>query len=175
MANWKFLSLYPNSIGVLDSKTTLNVNDVIVINDSEDSNIIKSSKIDNLLNVNPYGLNYQIQKSLARSTTTSSTYQDKVTLTTGSLTGTYRVSWFCLLDNNVSISTVRLYNNTDSSAVGDVQYFKPSNKDVIAPHYGFDTVVFTGSSKVFKLQYRDNDGGKEVGIRDAKVEIWRVS
>lgn len=121
-----------------------------------------------------FGNDYQTQVSLSRSSTTSSIPQTKVTLTTPALTGTYRLNWQAALDNNVSISCIRLYNDTDEEIVGIEQCYKAPHKDCKLTLSGFGNVVFSGSLKVFKLQYHDEQGNHEVGIQDAKIEIWRV-
>ncbi len=46
-----------------------------------------------------FGAGYTFQESTARSTTTSTTYQTKVTLTTPSAAGTYMVMFSCVIDN----------------------------------------------------------------------------
>lgn len=125
-----------------------------------------------------FGSNYQTAISTARSTTTSATMQDKTTLTTGALTGTYRVGWCSVIDAATASNKLveaQLYNVTDAAVVGAVQIQRPS---AATPRHfagGFAEVVFTGAAKTFKIQYRSPDGSTTVGIQDARIELWRVS
>lgn len=123
-----------------------------------------------------FGANYQTAISLARSTTTSATMQDKTTLTTGALTGTYRVHWTAVVDVATASSEVqaRLYNVTDATVIGVVQDIRirlTTERHVCS---GFAEVVFTGAAKTFKIQFASPNGSTTVGIQDARIELWRV-
>ncbi|UCG53158.1 MAG: hypothetical protein JSW58_06290 [Candidatus Latescibacterota bacterium] len=123
-----------------------------------------------------FGADYQREESLAESQTTLNTYQDKVTLTTPALTGTYRVGWSAMFNNNDKAGFGRLYNVTDAVVIGDeipVRF-----KDSADKYWPFGTaheVLFTGASKTFKVQWRDGAGGQTQSIKDAYIEFWRVS
>lgn len=123
-----------------------------------------------------FGQDYQTAISLARSTTTSTTFQTKVTLTTPTLTGTYRVGWVSVIDhNNTGDSTeVRLQNITDGVTVGVIRRVEPKDVDDRVTEGGFAEVVFTGAAKTFEIQWREQDG-TTAGIQDARIEIWRVA
>ena len=123
-----------------------------------------------------FGQDYQTEVSLARSTTTNSTFQTKLTLTTPSLTGTYRLGWCSIIDQSNTGDSVeaRLQNTTDASTVGAIQRIEPKDTDNRVFAGGFGEVVFTGSAKTFQIQWREQDGST-AGIQDARIEIWRVS
>jgi len=123
-----------------------------------------------------FGAGYQTEIDLGRDTTTSTSWQDKVTLTTPALeAGTYRISWHAVVDQSSVADDVqaRLYNVTDAAVVGAEQS-KESKEDTdrIAVS-GFAEVIFAGVAKSFKIQYRQQRGGT-AGIQDARIEIWRV-
>lgn len=124
-----------------------------------------------------FGNNYQTAVSLAKSTTTSATMQDKDTLTTGALTGTYRVGWMAVLDIGAANKEVaaQLYNVTDAVVVGVTQDYRPTQTTTKVFCGGFAEVVFTGAAKTFKIQFSSPDGSTTVGIQDARIELWRVS
>ena len=127
-------------------------------------------------NAGVFGADYQSIISSGRSTTTSSTFQSKVSLVTPALTGTYRVGWTAIVDcSSASTSNeYRLYNTTDTALIGGliVMEFKdPSNRDCVG---GFAEVVFTGSSKTFQIQHRVQSANTS-GIQEARIELWRVS
>lgn len=122
-----------------------------------------------------FGKDYQVEKVDARATTTSATYQTRVTLTTPALTGTYRVRGHAMIDDPSSLGKMRLRNDTDAVNIGGEVIHKASDANERRPYDMLDTVVFTGSAKTFKLQWADVSGGNTQGICYAKIEIWRVS
>ncbi len=150
--------------------------DVLLIEDSADSNNKKKVTVGSLPS-SVFGADYQTAISTARSTTTSATMQDKTTLTTGALTGTYRVGWCSVIDSAAANKLVeaQLYNVTDAAVVGAVQIQRPSLATPRMVAGGFAEVVFAGAAKTFKIQYRSTDGSTTVGIQDARIELWRVS
>ena len=123
-----------------------------------------------------FGQDYQTAISVARETTTSTTFQVKVTLTTPTLTGTYRVGWHAVVDqsNAQDKCWVQLYNTTDAAVVGVLQVQEPKDSNNRIAVGGFAEVVFSGAAKSFEIQWRQQ-GGNTAGIQDARIEIWRVS
>jgi len=125
-----------------------------------------------------FGQDYQTAISVARDTTTSTTFQIKVTLTTPILTGTYRVGWHSVIDlaRTDRDGEFQLYNATDASTVGVVQQLEVKDIDNKTVVGGFAEVVFSSESKSFEIQYRrSSSGSTTVGIEDARIEFWRVS
>lgn len=123
-----------------------------------------------------FGDDYQGAGSRARSTTTSSSFQTKVTLTTPVLTGTYRVVWQAVIDqtNTQDSVEVRLQNTTLGSSVGTFQRMEPKDIDNQIFAGGAGGVVFAAQTMDFEIQWRQQDGST-AGIQDAVIEIWRVS
>jgi len=123
-----------------------------------------------------FGADPQIGVSEGTSTTTSSTMQDKVTLTTPALTGTYRVSFFCeiMIGNANARHQCRLYNVTDAAELC-FDDTRPSLASMYAARGGFQYVTFSGAAKTFKIQFASQGGSATVTIRRARLELWRVS
>jgi len=123
-----------------------------------------------------FGEDYQTAVSLARSTTTSTDFQTKTTLTTPALTGTYRIGWHSIVDQNSVADKVeaRLQNVTDGITVGVTNRHEPQDATNRIAVGGFAEVVFSGVAKTFQIQYRQQDGST-AGIQDARIEIWRVA
>ena len=118
---------------------------------------------------------YRPAASLSRSTTTSSTFQTKTTLTTPAyVSGTYRVSWYALIDNNSDLGEFRLRNITDGIDQTGIVVWKANDSNEFHPIGGFAEVVFAGIAKAFAIQFRDQSGGNVQGIQQARIEIWRV-
>jgi ABC-type molybdate transport system substrate-binding protein len=116
---------------------------------------------------------YQSASVSARTSTTLSSFQTKLQLVTPALTGTYRVGWSALVDNIGPLGEAQLYNVTDASVVGGVRIYSLSagqRRDVGSP----EEIVFTGASKTLEIQFRDVAGGNTQGIRNARIELWKV-
>jgi hypothetical protein len=125
-----------------------------------------------------FGQDYQTAISVPISTTTSTTFQTKIALTTPSLTGTYRVGWTSLIGSSTTTDQVqvRLYNVTDGSAIGPDQPYAPNHADNRVLAAGFAEVVFAGASKTIEIQFRRRSlAVVAVGIEGARIEIWRAS
>lgn len=125
-----------------------------------------------------FGNDYQSAVSLARSTTTSATFQTKATLTTPALTGTYRIGWKAAIDNTgtpaANLGEFRLQNTTDATTVGTTRVYQAKASACRDLTGGLAEVVFAGVAKTFEIQFRDQAGGNTQGIEDARIEIWRV-
>jgi hypothetical protein len=123
-----------------------------------------------------FGSNPQQAASDGISTTTSSTFQDKTTLTTGALTGTYRVAFSCEIMIGAANARYqcRLYNSTDATELCfDEQ--RPSAVSMYTTVSGFVYVTFAGAAKTFKIQFASQNNITTVTIRRARIEFWRVS
>jgi len=123
-----------------------------------------------------FGADYQVAMSLPRSTTTSTSWQTKVTLTTSVMTGTYRVSWLGLIDQTNGQDSVeaRLYNTTLGAPVGAINRLEPKDTDNRELAGGVGGVVFSNQSMDFEVQWRQQEGGT-AGIQNAIIEVWKVS
>lgn len=122
-----------------------------------------------------FGNDYQSDVSAERSTTSSTSPQDKLTLTTPALRGVYRVSWHAVVDSGQANRGVdaQLYNVTDAVVVGVEQREWPQDTNERCQVGGYDLISFAGAAKTFKIQYRSHTGNT-VGIQDARIELWRV-
>lgn len=123
-----------------------------------------------------YGEDFAGASSRARSTTTSATFQTKVTLATPVLTGSYLVRWQALVDQSSSASQVevRLQNVTLGFSMGAFQLVQPTTsieRIFMGGEVGFS---LSGSSNTFEIQYRAL-GGNTAGIQDAVISYWRIS
>lgn len=123
-----------------------------------------------------FGADYQAAASEGPGTTTNAVMQDKTTLTTGALTGVYRVGFFCeiQIDTANRRHQCRLYNVTDAAELC-YNEDRPSLTSLYQAAAGFCNVTFTGAAKTFKIQFASQDGTATVTIRRARIELWRVS
>ena len=123
-----------------------------------------------------FGEDYQIVTSLARSTTSFSSFQTKLTLTTPVLTGTYRIEWMGVVDQSNTQDSVeaRLINRITGSNVGVVQRVEPKDTDNRIYVGGIHNEAFAAETKSFAIRWRQQDGST-AAIANAVIEVWRVS
>jgi hypothetical protein len=123
-----------------------------------------------------FGADYQIEVVEGTSTTTSSTMQDKVTLTTPALTGTYRVAFFCeiMIGTANARHRCQLYNVTDAAELC-FDDTRPSLASMYTVRSGFQNVTFAGAAQTFKIQFANQNNSATVTIRRARIEFWRIS
>jgi len=123
-----------------------------------------------------FGANHQTVESTARSTSTESSPQNKLTMTTPALTGTYRIGWHAVVDQSSNSSSVeaQLWNSTNAQVVGVIQVHEPEDTDSRIMVGGHAHIVFSGAAKTFIIRY-NTANGNTAGIADARIELWRVA
>ena len=109
------------------------------------------------------------------SSTTLAIFQDKVTLATGALTGVYRFFAIALLDNGGAVGEMRLWNDTDSVQVGGLNIFSGALSGERFSSVIVGEVTLAGVTKDIKIQWRDQASGNTQGIRNARIEMQRIS
>lgn len=124
-----------------------------------------------------FGNNFQYAATEARTTTTSATFQIKTTLTTPTLTGTYRIGWTAELDSSDTTVSfeVRLWDATNGVVLGvsSLREVKDTTDTIVV--HNFMDVTFTAEARILQLQWRSESAGITMGIQAARIEIWRVS
>ena len=113
-------------------------------------------------------------ESKALSSTTSATFQNKVTFSTGTRVGTYRVKASAIINNAKKLNGVRLQNITDTLTLGGEGKIKANNNNALITWSMKDEIVLTGVNKDLVIQWKDNAGGNSQGIRDAIIELYRI-
>ena len=165
-------------ISTITEKVTPVAADLLVIEDSAASNAKKRVQIGNLPagSAPIFGRDYASGVSEANSTTTSSTYQDKVSLVTGALTGTYLVEWQCemTIASANRLHRCRLYDATAAAELCNDDH-RPSIANAWKLASGFALVTFVGAAKTLKIQFASQNNSTTVTIRRARVVMWRVS
>jgi hypothetical protein len=129
-----------------------------------------------------YGTDYAFIESAVSATTSSNTFQpypaapDTLILSTGTRSGTYRIQWSALVNNNKKRGQFQLKNITSASpqvtAVIDIQ-----SDDVaeIIPVSWTGMVTLNGMSQDFVIQFRAVSQGDSQTISRASLEIYRIS
>ena len=163
-----------NEITAISEKTALVDDDEFVLEDSAASYAKKSAKLSNVRK--NFGKDYDSASSLAESSTTSTDWQTKLQLVSAPLTGTYRVGFSCRYwhSNVADTVQVRLQNTTDTSTLCGEYGVEVKDTTDRVPGSGFAEVTFSGASKTFEVQYRQQRGSTAY-IDQARIELWRVS
>jgi hypothetical protein len=127
----------------------------------------------------PFGslpTDFQYAESNGDSSTTSATYQNKVTLTTPALTGDYLIYWTVRNYSIADLMKVRCRNTTDSTNVGGELIWKPNDTAERGVLTSFARITFTGAAKSFTIQWAKNvGGGSSATVGEAKITIWKVA
>ncbi len=117
-----------------------------------------------------YGTQYEYEESEGLSSTSSTTLQTKLTLTTGNLpSGTYRIGYSWELSNasNGVLSEVGVQQ--DSSTIALCTFEADNDFHSLG---GFKHVTLSGVH-TFTIKYRVQSSGT-CQIRRARMEFWRI-
>ena len=123
------------------------------------------------------GADFQDVPSPAAQNTTSGTFVDKTdaVITTPALTGTYLVEAIWRVWNSDFLGESRLWNDTDSVAIGDIEKKKLADSAERHGVHRFGTVVFTGAAKTFKVQFKDTAGVNTQNIDAVRMLFAKVA
>lgn len=132
-----------------------------------------------------FGTEFQKSESLTVSTTTSTTFQNKITLTTPSIpAGEYRVGFHYSWNHNATDTDFEAQFLEDASPMGEIHKQEPkdsggtfgttgTSQRHVASKVFYPTLTL--GVHTFELDYRTDSAGDESSIWDAVIEIWRVS
>jgi hypothetical protein len=140
-----------------------------------------------------FGQNFEYHQSLGVSTTTSATFQNKLSLTTANLpAGTYRIGWAygwnhdgtgenfearLVLDGDTDVNDLLMFHvqePADSGGTG-VGRYSVCGTDQNHRNSGFRYITFASpGTHTIALDYRTSSAGITNSIFDAIVELWRV-
>jgi hypothetical protein len=126
-----------------------------------------------------YGSNRVASNDAARTTTTSSTYQTKTSLSTGAVVTThvYRIDFSCVLDspsNNTNIN-FRIFNITNATVLYEAQDIRIAAANAREPVSGFVELSFgTTAARTLALQWNSDNNAATVGAQYAYLSFYRV-
>lgn len=156
-----------DGIQISDSVESINFENLSVTQDSVSEVTVASI----------FGSQFQETSSDSESSTTSTTYQQKVRLTTPSLpSGKYRIGWYYewRYDDDRSDFRGRVQINDTTTIMEHQQEPKDEGSNQWYPASGFGYVTQSGILNI-DLDYCSDDWGDTSAIRRARLEIWRVS
>jgi hypothetical protein len=159
-------------------KTPLAMADIILVEDSAAAGAKKQATLTTLATamLPVFGSNFSQAASDGESTTTLDTYQQKVRLTTPSLSaGVYRIGWHnetrCSSVSADIYYRVQLDDTTDlcevNNEIGD-------NTNYLSGA-GFAHVTLTAGVHTIDMDYRNETATNTAYIRRARLELWKVS
>jgi hypothetical protein len=134
---------------------------------------------------NVFGSEFQVNESVGVSTTTSTTFQNKVTLNTTSLpTGQYRLGISYGWNHNNAGNDFEARIREDGINVGEIH--KQESKDSAgsfsttgtSQRYYMNRVFYrtlTAGTKTYTIDFRTDSAGVASSIWEAKIELWRVT
>jgi len=134
-----------------------------------------------VLGISPlFGTEYQFEEDATLSTTTSTTFQNKLTLTTPSIpAGDYRVSVYYNwgLSGGSPNADFRCQVELDGSTIIFSHQAEPKDTgtDQLNGFSGFDNVTLIAGSHIFNLEYATTSVMRLARIQNARLEIFRVS
>ena len=140
---------------------------------TQDEQIIDKKYVDDEITYATMGIDADNNISDGTSSTSSTTYQTKVSITVPAYTGTVRVGWSMgyNADANNKDVYVRTYNVTDAVVLAENNQ-QTNNSLNWWTFAGFAYVTFTGAAKTFSIQYRA--GTADCSVRNARLEAWKV-
>lgn len=127
-----------------------------------------------------FGTQFQEGSSDGVSTTTSTTFQQKLRITTPVVpAGTYRIacSYNWLLSSNTAGRSFDGRIEVDDTTTIFTHQQRPANTDATGLWVagGFAYIALTNDAHTIDLDYRTTDGAATATISKAKLEVWRVS
>lgn len=122
-----------------------------------------------------FGANLETAEDLTLSSTTSSSWQTKLTLTTTSLPfGTYFMIASAVMSCSLSSTQIGARFTFDGSEVGEMT-IKPNVADGDVPFSPFNIEEDISGVHTVLVQYRKAGGGGNALIRGVKIALWRLS
>ena len=162
-----------SEISDITEKTTPVSADLIIIEDSAASNAKKRVQIGNLpAAASTFGSEYHSAEADSETSTTSSTFVQKLKLTTASLPlGKYRVGWTLTIDNNGSDGGEAQIELNDTTVIG--LHGQDTSIDLFQGYGGFKELDAISGVQVIDIDFRALNG--ETFIKHVRIELWRIS
>lgn len=127
-----------------------------------------------------WGSNFASSESLGRSTTTSTTYQQKLRLTLPSTlpAGTYRLQWSCAIDNDEDTTATWVQiEQDDTTTIWEVEgniLYESSSRNLQHPLGGMADITLPAGSVYFDMDYRTAKATDTAAIIEARFLFWRL-
>lgn len=122
-----------------------------------------------------FGNNYYSAENLTEQTTTSTSYVNILTFTTGSIpSGTYRVGWSYEWRGN-SGRDIEIRLQLDNNNIMEVNMEAKDNSNYLGVS-GFGNVTFGSSgTHIIDFDFATESSDRTMRIRNLRLEFWRIS
>ena len=118
--------------------------------------------------------NYTYSESEAESTTTSNNYQQKLKLTTPSLTqGNYLIQWYCEITSTDNDGVSCIVELDDATTIAEIEDDRHHSEDYFKPFSGMKQVTLSSGVHEIDIDYKKLGGTAK--IRRARISITGVS
>ena len=123
--------------------------------------------------VTVYGSEFQSAKDDSSTSTQSTSYVTKFTLTTTSLVGgDYAIDWST---DWIPEDTGKIQILMDGTTSLSEHVYKPGNSGNWVGFSGFDERTLSAATHTFEMQYLSTDAGLKTHARNARIKLYRVS
>lgn len=123
----------------------------------------------------PFNNHHHEVSDVLLSSTTSTTYQNKLTLTTDSISsGKYRIGWVYEFTSSKSNFIAQIIID-GSTELQNPNAGSGTKINAWTSASGFDYVNLTDGIHSISINYRSSKNNKQVNIRNTKIELWRIS
>lgn len=168
-----------SEISAITEKTTPVSADLIIIEDSAAGNVKKRVQIGNLPGGGGavFGTEYQSAESLGISSTTSTTYVEKLKLTTGTVAaGDYKIEWGYEQSTDKASTPVAARVHVDDTTVCAENNYQRAALGQFSPDSGFCVVTLTNAVHTVDIDHKTDSGaGTGSNIQSARILIFRVN
>ncbi|MFH1714696.1 MAG: hypothetical protein ABH857_00655 [Elusimicrobiota bacterium] len=168
------VTLDPNSAETIDGIATRDIkfeNSAIeVVNNGTNCSLIGD--------YSRFGKSFIYSVSDALSTTTSTTFQEKLSMSAEGLTeGTYRISWSYAWYHTSAFNNFEARLQQDNTTNLMLHTQEPQDAATTQRNYasGYTITTLTAGNHTFDIDYRTNSNGVTSGIAEARIEIYRVN
>ena len=118
--------------------------------------------------------NYTYSESEAENTTTSSNYQQKLKLTTPSLTqGNYLIQWYCEITSTDNDGVACIVELDDATTIAEIEDDRHHSDDYFKPFSGLKQVTLSSGVHEIDIDYKKLGGTAK--IRRARISITGVN
>ncbi len=164
-----------NEINLLSDSTAVENADLLMIEDSSDGFAKKKVTVVDFLPESPiFGTQFQQTKDDTESSTTSTTFQQKLRMTTTSLpSGSYRIGFYLETRQSNSADAVEWQVELNDTTILATAEQEPDDPNDLFSYGGHDYRTLSGVNTI-DIDWRQQRGSTAY-IRRARLELWRVS
>ncbi len=168
-------STFPHESNAQVTIVSMIADSVVVEYDNTTSGLTADNVQDAIDEVAVFGMNYQYEADEAESTTTSTTFINKLTLTTPSIpAGDYRIEATLGITNDSADKPVEFQAVIDGTPPFDAGSYAPKFADEYFFTSGFGVSTLTAGIHTIDIEFSATSEGGTAKARNARIEIYRV-